>query len=1099
MPSASLKRTNSIRDSHEFEGEEGPKKTRKIRNESESEQEQSEEEEEEEEGDNEEAEDLTANVDFENMSFNESGTIARVEVVNFMCHKYLKVDLGPKINFVIGHNGSGKSAILTAITLALGANASSTNRGRNLGTFIKEGTNASNITIHLTNSGSNAYRPDLYPGIIIVERRLNKEGPSPYKLKNASNRIVSNKKEDLVAVLDHFGILVNNPLTMLTQDMARKFLSDSTSEDKYKLFMHGTQLTQLRTDFENVRESLDTAHITLQRKKEGLPILEEKAGEAQRRYEEAEEVRDISQKIDELSNELVWSQIISKEKEAEKFKYDVATAENKLEEMKELYDQQKEKIDQVVRNIEAVNNEWDIHKNTPDPDAEEKAALTQKKVTLDIQLRDFKVELTEINNLIKNTKVTKESHERNLKAETDKLEATTKVKRDEIVEQIEKAQAKMEERIKKAKQFRIDHDEIGKEISQTKEKRQRIVRELNEIRNKKEELINLVSNLEAQRGDRMRAYGRNMPQVLDHINRESRWKTRKPVGPLGATLTLLKPQYADTLEMFFKKTLNAFVVECFEDKHLLFSILSRHNMGSTPIIVAERDMFDYSAGEPDEKYLTILRALRFEDEFVKRQLIISSKIEKTLLMEDRARADEVMLTQPRNIHLCFTSGGHKVGSRTGMNTESLDAYRGPPRFQTDVEGKIRQIKDNIHDFEKALRDLGIVAKEITETIAELEKRQRACRSNENNAEKEIKNIERYIEGKEDALKEDDPVDLTIFEEDIKSCVEKIKNYVQQFTSINSQRIQILEEAKEIIKKLKIISQKELGRDEALDEYRVRVGKLHEIKKKLNETLDTLNSEKQTLKARYESRKTHLAEANNLVQQWIQQAAEDYPDRVDTERTPHQIEKEIKRLEKLGTDKENEMGMSLEELEGVTIGILNEWNEAKKTVHEMETLSRSLKKTLEKRIRKWGQFRDYMSLSAKAYFSYYLHLRGDEGTLKFNHQTKKLDIRVSTGDQYSKGSRQKDSRSLSGGEKSFSQISLLLSLWQSISSPIICLDEFDVFMDAVNRRQTMSMIMNAASDNSSQYILITPQDSSGMTPGKFVTVHRLADPERNAEE
>lgn len=56
-----------------------------------------------------------------------------------MCHEFLKIDFGPKINFVIGHNGSGKSAILTAITIALGATAHSTNRAKNLGSFIKEG------------------------------------------------------------------------------------------------------------------------------------------------------------------------------------------------------------------------------------------------------------------------------------------------------------------------------------------------------------------------------------------------------------------------------------------------------------------------------------------------------------------------------------------------------------------------------------------------------------------------------------------------------------------------------------------------------------------------------------------------------------------------------------------------------------------------------------------------------------------------------------------------------------------------------------------------------------------------------------------------
>lgn len=55
-------------------------------------------------------------------------------------------------------------------------------------------------------------------------------------------------------------------------------------------------------------------------------------------------------------------------------------------------------------------------------------------------------------------------------------------------------------------------------------------------------------------------------------------------------------------------------------------------------------------------------------------------------------------------------------------------------------------------------------------------------------------------------------------------------------------------------------------------------------------------------------------------------------------------------------------------------------------------------------------------------------------------------------------------------------------------------------------------MNAAGDNSSQYILITPQgksnkgspymiltffylDASNLVPGPYVTIHRLADPER----
>ena len=69
----------------------------------------------------------------------DNGILETVVCTNFMCHGHLEVTLCPLINFIIGHNGSGKSAVLTAITICLGAKANVTNRGQSLKSFIKEG------------------------------------------------------------------------------------------------------------------------------------------------------------------------------------------------------------------------------------------------------------------------------------------------------------------------------------------------------------------------------------------------------------------------------------------------------------------------------------------------------------------------------------------------------------------------------------------------------------------------------------------------------------------------------------------------------------------------------------------------------------------------------------------------------------------------------------------------------------------------------------------------------------------------------------------------------------------------------------------------
>lgn len=59
---------------------------------------------------------------------NRAGQFLKIQLVNFMCHENLVINFNRRVNYLIGSNGSGKSAIITAIVIGLGGRASDTNR-----------------------------------------------------------------------------------------------------------------------------------------------------------------------------------------------------------------------------------------------------------------------------------------------------------------------------------------------------------------------------------------------------------------------------------------------------------------------------------------------------------------------------------------------------------------------------------------------------------------------------------------------------------------------------------------------------------------------------------------------------------------------------------------------------------------------------------------------------------------------------------------------------------------------------------------------------------------------------------------------------------
>ncbi|CAM9424182.1 unnamed protein product [Discosporangium mesarthrocarpum] len=73
------------------------------------------------------------------MVTSEAGIILKIMVENFMCHRKLSLTLCKHVNFIHGRNGSGKSAILAALQICLGARARLTHRATRLEDLIRHG------------------------------------------------------------------------------------------------------------------------------------------------------------------------------------------------------------------------------------------------------------------------------------------------------------------------------------------------------------------------------------------------------------------------------------------------------------------------------------------------------------------------------------------------------------------------------------------------------------------------------------------------------------------------------------------------------------------------------------------------------------------------------------------------------------------------------------------------------------------------------------------------------------------------------------------------------------------------------------------------
>jgi chromosome segregation ATPase len=237
----------------------------------------------------------------------DAGQILEIEMKDFMCHRRFTVKLGRRLNFIVGKNGSGKSAIATALQLCLGATARNTGRGSALSTFIREGSNGpASVKVTLVNEGADAYMPEVYGNRIIIERRINKgTGAGGYHLYNEEKKEVSTKKEDLEKILRCFNIYVDNPVCCLTQEESKKFVFGKDT-DKYEFFLKATGLFNLFDDLMKIKSELEDTEKLKNQEESKLGLKRENIEDLQDKIEKFLKLQELETEIQVSTAKILW-------------------------------------------------------------------------------------------------------------------------------------------------------------------------------------------------------------------------------------------------------------------------------------------------------------------------------------------------------------------------------------------------------------------------------------------------------------------------------------------------------------------------------------------------------------------------------------------------------------------------------------------------------------------------------------------------------------------------------------------------------------------------------------------------------------------------
>jgi len=993
----------------------------------------------------------------------------------------------------------------------------------------------------------------VYGDRITVERSISlRGGYNGYKLLDQEGKEKSRSKKDLDSMLDQLNIQVENPVAVLDQEEAKKFLTGK-AEDKYSFFAKATEIERLDRTYAAIVDKVQDLDETKQRVRSGLANLKLTVKRLQAEWEEFQKLDKLEDAISDMRVSLAWS--IYHEK--------VSTVEAELG-----------KLGEIEKKLAKRREDLEKAESSANVDGSEEVALREKikqlaeesneakTIKMDLEkelkqvtapLRQHERELAGIQREMAQTKKRFKAAAKHLQDARDQIKAAAgnakseEAKRTARMEKAEKDLSAAKEKADCQKEaIAVSHqkyEELQPHVDQAKHDCEGANRQLHAVRKK-------IQDLQESSGDNLAMFGQKCKAL--HKKVEQMHKARKfrgPVaGPIGIHIKIAegKEKFAMVAENAIGSgILDRFIVTNDQDRATLLKI--RQELGCS----RECGIFQTHLGErfqvpppPVAGVETIASVLHIEDDLVFNCLVDNAKLDQRALASSKEESEELLLVKRRDGKEEIV-GGHvrevhflpngdfwqvKRGYRSMMSNErKMKQTIGIDKTAAiqDAEREAEQLQEELRGLrEKEAR----VLKEHKEHMVRWNKENRALRET-NKAIEKLQNTIDEIKAEADAA-ETVTIDTTEYEEDVNSAEEALEQLKEKessaMTAIEEAKLPIAETKKQLDESTsrndKIIADLESAQEKLaefvtsqarsraqLDKKRAKVTQAEEVLSKQQDEVARVTEARDAVmnKARQmtwernkeKARKDRLNRGESEDGSTVEPQDEDLEsiEPIETEKTPSTIKAKIDRAVKQIEREKERRQLTRKDPEVV----LEQFQRAKKEldskVKQVETIEENIKAMVRdsrSRRKRWFEFRDHLEVLTNDSFDEMLNKKGSSGQLEFDHKEQTLNLIVQK-DNKNQTSQTKDVKALSGGERSFTTLALLLALGESLETPFRVMDEFDVFLDPVARKIALDNMVSAAKSlEHRQFIFITPQDLSNLQTDPMLKIFRMKPPERN---